>query len=192
MRYSPELEEAMLDLVRETDPRYKRAVLDSAVQWNRAAPVRFTGELSKLNPILELMLNDEKTFAEVSMLIDGRRAAAGLEMMWPPEEPEKFDKVANQRRIMAERRARSGRALQLENRARGERNQLYGNARLEFERTVLAGWGRRLDRTLDAARTRAGGRISKEETARIRAAHWANIDAELDEMEQQLRDEGKL
>ncbi len=192
MRYSPELEQAMLDLVQEPDPRYKRSVLDAAAQWNRAAPVRFVGELAVLNPILELMLEDEKAFAQVSMLIDGRRAGAGMEMMWPPEEPEKFDRVANQRRIMAERRARSGRALNLENAVRSERNRLYGNARLEFERRVLAGWGKRLDRTLEAARTRAGGRLSKEEAARIRAAHWANVDAEMDAQEEQLRREGKL
>lgn len=112
--------------------------------------------------------------------------------MWPPEEPDKFDRVANQRRIMAERRARSGRAAKIENASRSERNRLYGNARLEFERNVLNKWGRQLEASLNAARQRNGGTLSRETTQRIRAAFWADIDDQMSADEERLRREGKL
>lgn len=155
--------------------------------------MRLAGELAVLNPILELMLaGDDQAFSQVALLIDARRTAAGLDLMWPPEEPDKFDRVANQRRIMAERRARSGRAAKIENASRSERNRLYGNARLEFERNVLNKWGRQLEASLNAARQRNGGTLSRETTQRIRAAFWADIDDQMSADEERLRREGKL
>lgn len=186
-------EAAILRLIEEKDPRVLRSILAAAETWNRVAPVRFIGEMAVLNPVLDAMVNDPAEFARISTLVDSRREKAGLEWMWPPEEPEKFDRNAYQRRHMQARRDRSGRAWKLENAQRSDRHKIEGSARLEWEANVLHKWGRVLENRLaDLRRKSPTGSLPKEVVAKIRSTYWAGIDAELDALEAQLRKEGKL
>lgn len=192
MPQSDALLAAIEDLVNEPEPRYKRDALAALEEINRVYPMRFAGALEVLNPLAAIMLNSSKEFDRIALLIESRRTAAGKELMWPPPEPEKFNRIANQRRIMRERRARSARALTYENAVRADKDKLVGKARLTFEDAVLAKWGRQLDHKLESARIQNGGPLSREATQRIREAHWAAVDAELDELEAARRREGLL
>lgn len=183
-----ELIAAMNALILAEDPRKMTDALDRAEAVSKAIPIELVGEMAVLNPLLELALTDTKQLAIVRGAIDQRREAAGMEPCWPVE-TKKFDRVANQRRIMQLRRLRAGRAVTIENMQRSERDKIVGLDRLEFERRTLKAWGDRIRAALDAARSEKGARLSRDQQDALRERLWDELDAELDEKESRVRAE---
>lgn len=186
------LTRAFARLAEAEDPASMRAALDTIFNFNRIYPVRFVGQQEWMNPIVDEVMSKRRTYDDIKLLVDAARQRKDLELMWPPVE-EKYDKRTAQRVLMRERRERSKRARLIENAKRSEKDQLRGNARLEFERQALAKWGRELERLLEHARNRPGrdGRLPRDEMARIRHAFWGSVDEQLDKEEIALRKQGK-
>lgn len=180
---------AVNDLVKDPDPGYKLAAMDAVSALRRNYPVVLSGELRVLNPLLGLRTDEPEKYGAVQELIDQKREELGFKPCWPEPEATQFDKVECQRQLMAKRRARSGRAVDIENAQRGEKDRLIGNARLEFERVTLANWGERVRQAVENAKTAAGGKLPKKEQDAIRDAIWRRIDEELDEREEAIRRE---
>lgn len=185
--------EALLDainyLIDEPDPRYPLEALQATSALRPRYPVKLSSSLSLLNPLLELQVSDPGAFERVQGLIDSRRTQAGRDPCWPKEAPEKFDKRAYQRRLMALRRERSGRALAIENMQRSERDKLVGTTRVDYENRQLAAWGELAEARVEAAKKAAGGKISREQIAAIKHRFFESLEAELDEREAAVRAE---
>lgn len=179
---------ALLDainlLVGEDDPRYSLEALEAVLTLRQRFPVRLTGPLADLNALIALREDDPEKWPPVQALIDGKRAEADLPLCWP--EP-KFDKREYQRRLMALRRERSGRALEIENMQREDRDKLRGVLRLEYERRQLATWGEQVDAIIAARKEAAGGKICKNQIDAIKLKFWEELDAALDEREAAVR-----
>ena len=175
--------EAVNALINLRDCRYVVDALNAIATINQRYPVMFSGALALYNPLLQMKLTDPDSYANLQALIDRKREAAGLPLCWPPEEQKKFDKGEYQRQIMAVRRLRAGKAMEIENAQRTDRDRLVGNPRLEFERRILATWGKVLDKKLQQGRAANGGKLSKDHTNAIRAAFWDDLEAQLDEAE---------
>lgn len=184
--------ESLQFLVSAEDPHGPVTSLEAVLRVARVHPVKLTGELSALNPLLQLALEDREAFEKCKALVDRKREAAGKPLAWPPEPPETFSKAEYQRQLMAKRRERSGRAVDIENLQRDERDKLVGSRRLDFENHQLKVWGEQLRKILAAARTDAGGSISKEHELAIRTKFWDGVDVALDEKEELVRREMML
>lgn len=150
-----------------------------------ALPVQFTGDLSLLNPLVELYRDDRDAFQRVLDLVDNKRSHQG----WPPlqERQTDFDRNEYQREFMHQKRARERRIAEIENMSRPERDRLIGTARLEFMRRQSNVWKKRRDALLEASRKAQGGTLSKEQTNKLLSQFWEQIDAELDEAETEAR-----
>jgi hypothetical protein len=179
MKITEELTAAIQDLVNEENPRFKREALDALVAFNHNLPARFTGTLAVLNPVVDLMLGPVDKFNQIAVLIETRRLAAGLPLLWPPREQARFDKRIYQANYMAERRRRAAQAVSIENAKRGERNPLEGPSRIEYERKVTSAGARERDRQVRAARASSGGHMSHEQTLLLRQNFWARVDEDL-------------
>jgi len=148
-------------------------------------PVRLTGRPSVLNPILELMLEDYDTAGRVLDLIDRKRSQAGRE----PLDNGGFSRKPYMSKLMADKRARQKRFVIAWNQLRPERDALRGTARMEFERIHAARWMTvKLERE-DEARARLGRRLTNEERARMTEQFWADVDAEIDALEDYAQQE---
>lgn len=180
---------AVNDLVKDADPSYKLAAMDAVFALRRNYPVSLTGELRALNALISLRQEDEEKYGAVQELIDDKRQALGFTPCWPEPTEVRFDKGEYQRQLMAIRRARSGRAVEIENAQRTEKDRLMGVARLEFERVTLAAWGERVKAAVERAKTAAGGTLPKAQQDAIRENTWKQIDAELDAREEAVRRE---
>lgn len=181
--------DAVNDLVKDPDPTYKLAAMDAVFALRRNYPVILSGELRVLNPLIHLRIQDPERYGAVQELIDEKRSTTGKSPCWPEAEDLRFDKVEYQRQLMAVRRARSGRAVEIENSQRSEKDRLIGNARLEFERVTLAAWGERVRAAVEKAKENAGGKLPKLEQDAVREAMWSQIDAEMDDREERVRRE---
>lgn len=182
---------AIKDLVQDEDPRPKLEALEAVFPLLRRYPIALTGAWSILNPLLYLRLEDEEEWEVAKTRIDVRREKEGRSLCWPSPKPPKFEERYNeyQRVLMQEIRARGRRASSIENMQRAATDQIRGNARQEFERTMQHKWGARRDALLEQARQRSGGRLSREERRRITDEFWAGIDLELDRLEEKVRRE---
>ena len=183
--------EAINDLIHDQSATFKVNALDEVGKLNRLYPVRLAGDLSILNPILTLVKEDPEAWDKVKSLIDRKRAVAGFDPLWPESKPLSFADRKNeyQRQLMAKRRERANRAADIENMQRSERDQLIGNARLEFMRTVTNTWGKQRDARIEQAKSAAGRKLTKAELDTIRDRFWESVDTQLDEKEALVRRE---
>lgn len=176
-------------LVSESDPRYMLEAIEATFSLRQYYPVRLGGPLVDLNAVIELREEDPEKWLRVQTLIDSRRLEAGLPLGWPPKDKPAFDKKAYQRRLMAHRREWSGRAADIENLQREDRDKLKGTRRLDYERRQIAAWGAMADERVAAHKRANGGKISREEINAIKGRLWDEIDASLDEREAAVRAE---
>jgi len=139
-------------------------------------------EAAELAPLVELLRDDKEAFGAVMELVDRKRAALGSPGLHKPAETG-FDKAEYQRAFMANKRIRERRAAELENAVRPGRDQLIGNARLEFMRVQSARWKAKRDQLVEAARAANGKPLSKEQLRQVLHSFWESVDAELDEIE---------
>lgn len=161
--------------------------LRAVVALARQYPVRLTGELAALNIMVDLWQDNRPGYDGMMALIERKRADRGMDPLEEPED-DRFDKAAYMRDFMREKRARTTRAAEIENRARGDREPLRGPARLEFQRVQAARWNEELQRRMETAREAHGGkRLPRETMEAVRTQFWAWVDQQLDEAERKAR-----
>lgn len=150
------------------------------------APVQFTGDWAKFNPLVELAKEDSEAFGRVCTLIREKRAAVSLRTATTPVET--FDSVAYQRVYMAERRERLRKALDIENSQRSPHNQLKGKAKEVFFKAQYEKWVKARDEHVAAVRLRQGHDFEGDGKRQAAREYWDQLDASLDD---QIRKLGK-
>jgi len=93
------------------------------------------------------------------------------------------------RELMATKRERQRRLVELVNMLRPESEKIKGSARIEFERVHAARWLSVNDERQDEAREQLGRRLKANERRALIAKFWEDVDAELNELEEFIRDE---
>lgn len=150
----------------------------------KGVPVRLTGRPSVLNPILDLMLTDFPKAERVIQLIERKRAESHMDPLI-----EAFNRRSYMRELMASKRERESRLLKLVNQLRSEHDKIRGLAALEFKRTHGNRWHAvRLERE-SAMRSSVGRRLTIEELDTLRSQLWADVDSELNDLENFVREE---
>jgi hypothetical protein len=164
--------------------------------------VRFAGELSVYNPLLELASNDSTAFRAVVRLIMRKRANRNLpytslkallngetdieRAIWQEEQRE-IAAEAN-RGYVAAMRERLRRLVKIENMLRPPHAQLTGQARLDFTSKMWSQWAQRRLAALEAAQaTKPDGRLTRKEAREVVEAFRLTIDRELDAMEEKAK-----
>jgi hypothetical protein len=182
--------EAVNDLIQDHAATLKVTALDEVAKLKRRYPIKLTGELAILNPLLNLMLDDPDAWEQVKRLIDTKRALLEFEPLWPAPKKVTFADRKNeyQAKLMARIRERANRAVEIENMQRPERDRLIGNARLEFMRITTNNWGKERDARI-AAEKAAAGKLTKVQIDAIRDKFWQSIDDMLDAKETAVRKE---
>ncbi len=181
--------EAVNDLIADPDPRPKVEALDVVFEVSNRHPVKLAAGMAVLNPLLRLRRENPQGWEGVKTLIDTKRAIKGLKPCWPAPEPESFDKPEYQRQLMAERRERPRRAVDLENMQRPAHAQLRGKPRLEYMDRTFAKWAAKRDRHLEACAEQKGSKLTREEAAQARDDFWRTVDRRMDEAEAAIRRE---
>ena len=144
-------------------------------------PVKLTGEAAVLNPLLAMARRDRETFTRVIDLIETKRADRELPPLRGLAEKAKFDKNTYQAELMAERRSRAVKAVDIENLRRPPSSQLVGHPRMEFMRVQQGKWMEQLNVHLTAQKT--GKTMTKAQRQAISEPFWAQVDRELEEAE---------
>lgn len=182
--------EAVNDLIQDHAAAIKVTALDEVAKLKRRYPIKLTGELAILNPLLNLMSDDPDAWEQVKRLIDTKRALLEFEPLWPAPKKVTFADRKNeyQAKLMARIRERANRAVEIENMQRPERDRLIGNARLEFMRITTNNWGKERDARI-AAEKAANGKLTKAQIDAIRDKFWQSIDDMLDAKEIVVRKE---
>jgi len=182
--------EAVNDLIQDHAAALKVTALDEVAKLKRRYPIKLTGELAILNPLLNLMSDDADAWEQVKRLIDTKRALLEFEPLWPAPKKVTFADRKNeyQAKLMARIRERANRAVEIENMQRPERDRLIGNARLEFMRVTTNNWGKERDARIAAERAVAG-KLTKPQIDAIRDKFWQSIDEMLDAKEMLVRKE---
>lgn len=183
--------DAVNDLIAEERPQAKLEALDVVYEVSRRHPVKLAGSMAILNPLLALRQEDSQGWENVKTMIDDFRAKAGRPPCWPAPKPERFIDRKNdyQRAFMLRKRERLSRVSEIENLQREPHERLMGNAKLDFERRAANLWAEQRDALIEKARLAGGGRLSREDAARIRDTFWERVDAELDAKEEAVRKE---
>lgn len=153
----------------------------------RNVPVRLVGRGSLLNPILQLWLDDDARYASILGLINRKRDERGL----TPLDEGDINRRAYMRELMAQKRERGRRLVHLMNQLRSENDRLQGSTRIEFERLHAGRWQAVRKEREDALRDRLCRRLNNEELTRIKDQLWAEVDEELDQLEEFVRIESR-
>lgn len=154
----------------------------------RHLPIGIVGDAELLNPLLHQYHANRDVFDATMDIVDKKREERGLEPLRKEEEQKGFDKNAYQAAFMEQKRFRERRAANIENMRRPERDRLIGNARLEFMRQASAKWKQRRDEMVNNAREARGvDRLSKQDLQEVLATFWSQIDRELDDQEEAVR-----
>lgn len=145
----------------------------------KGVPVRLVGRAAVLNPLLLLWLDDEPAAHRVIDLINRKRTQAGFE----PIGDQDFQRRSYMRELMAQKRERGRRLVELVNILRSENDKIKGAARIELERQHAARWFAVKKQREDDLRKQLERRLSADELDAIRERLWHDVDAELDALE---------
>lgn len=179
-----ELLEAVNKLVLDPQASAMFLVLLEALPVACRLNLRFAGDNSVLNPLLELARDDRPAYDNVMRLVESKRQAQGLEPLDEARTLEdKYDKVAYMRDFMAQKREREKRAANIENMMRPEDSQLRGRSRMDFMQMQSKRWGKERDAAVSRARTLNGGPLTRAALNDVVKSFWAGVDRELDELE---------
>ena len=154
----------------------------------RSIPVSLTGRPAVLNALLELAIEDESGFERVVDLVERRRMDKGLPRLSSVDE----GRQAYMREFMGIKRERQARLIELLNELRSVNDKIKGSVRLELERVHAARWLAEKHSRENAARSRLGRRLSAEERKSIADQLWADVDAELDALEEFVKVQMRL
>lgn len=177
-----EMKQAAARLAKQEDAKAHYEILDQVITKAGTLPVKlYDTPAMWLNPLLYTYKAEPDTFKTVIQWANNKRIERGLTPLINPTP--KFDKGEYQREFMAQKRDRERRAIQIENDRRPARDKLVSHARETFLRNLARGWQEERDRMLEAARTKKGSRLTKEEMRDALAAFWDMIDQRLDASE---------
>lgn len=179
-----ELLAAVNRLVVQENIEREVSALNRTISLQSELPVALAGDLAALNPLLELATENPDGYRSVLGLIARKRIAAGRPM---PHHEEPRTTTDYMREFMQQKRERERRAVNIENMTRSERDRLIGKSRITFMRAASNKWKERRDRALDAARERKGGSLTRDELSEVLRVFWAQVDRELDELEELAR-----
>lgn len=158
--------------------------LTAVAQLPKHLPIGIVGDADVLNPLLNMYHADREGFDRIMSMVDAKRTAAGMPALVREVEELGFDKREYQRIFMDQKRQRERRAVEIENMLRPERDKLIGIHRLEFMRHQSARWKVKRDEMVSAVKAARGVKhLSKAALQEILASFWAQVDAELDELE---------
>ena len=180
------LAHAVESLIEDSDAvsmfRQMEGVYDLA---RKSVPVRLVGRPAVLNPLITLWLEDEGAAHRVFDLVNRKRTALGL----PPIGDDDYNRRSYMRELMAQKRERLRTLVALVNQLRPEVDKIKGPARTEFERQHGNRWFEVKTERENAMRERLGRRLNLDEMGEIRTQLWADVDAELEELEEFVRSE---
>jgi hypothetical protein len=176
---------ALNTLISSSDAQHLFSSLTTVAQLKTVHPVMMSGDAEVLNPLLVIARGDRERFDRYMVMVDAKRAEAGLAPLAPPKD-DKFDKSAYMREFMYQKRQRQRRAAEIENMTRGK-DRLIGRTRLDFMDVQAAKWKVELDRRIAAVRAAQGQHLPKETLDAVRAQFWAWVDETLDEAEAQAK-----
>lgn len=168
-------------LVKGEDAESQYKMLDAVIRKAAGLPVKLTGEFTPMNPLLQLRQEDHDTFETVINWVFEKRRQLSL----PPLKDEQSDARRDYMRdFMSAKRLRERRAVDIENMLRSENDKLRGTSRMEFVRRQSALWKKERDKLLEAERKTLGvERIPADVYSQVLQNFWANVDRQLDEME---------
>lgn len=185
------LEEAVEALAQDSDA----VDLFKKMNWiielvDKGVPAQLTGRPAILNPLVQMHAEDPEKFERVLQLVNRTRTKAGLpELVAEGDEQENTDRKVYMREFMAKKREKQATLVKLWNELRSENDKIRGTKRMEFERIHAARWQDEKKRREDAARARAGSRISEAERKAIAAKLWEDVQGELDALADFVREE---
>jgi hypothetical protein len=151
----------------------------------KGVPVRLVGRPAVLNPLLVLWLEDEPAAHRVIDLINRKRSQLGRS----PIGDQDFNRRSYMRELMAQKRERGRRLVELVNELRSEDDKLKGATRIEFERIHANRWLDVKKERENALREAEGRRLTADEMHTIKEQLWSDVDAELDALEEFVRQE---
>ena len=154
--------EAIELLIKTDNFAVVRAKLIELVTSKSPIKLRFSGEFSPLNALIDLYSNSEASFAAAMNLVAAKREAVPATA-----------RTDYQRDYMRQQRARLGLAVKIENRERGIK--LTGEAREAFKKQMLAKWMKARD-----AYIRDRGELTWKERNLAAAEFWRQIDSQLE------------
>lgn len=174
-------------LVKGDDAEDQFKILDAVIRKAAGLPVKLTGRYTPMNPLLQLRQADSPTYDTVMGWVTDKRKQLNL----PPLKDEQSEvRREYMREFMAAKRQREGRAVEIENMLRSDNDRLRGTARMEFVRRQSAMWKKERDKLLAAERKAAGTEhIPSDVYSQTLKNFWANVDRQLDEMEELTREE---
>lgn len=175
------LAEAANALIEDSDAQaiYKQ-MLGVYELAKKGVPVQLTGRPAVLNPLLDMMLTDFPAAERVVQLIERKRSEGGM----TPLDDSVFDRKAYMRELMAQKRARQAKLVELVNMLRSDKDKIKGAPRMEFERIHAARWFDVRQEREDELRTRLGRRLTEDERTGIIRQLWVDVDTELAQLEE--------
>ena len=186
-----ELAESVNTLIEDGGARQMFTQLCGVLQLKQQGiPVALTGHPAVLNALLNLAVADPAAYERVLELIERKRKERGLEPLVDIDVEQ--DRKAYMREFMATKRDRQRRLIELLNDLRSEAEKIKGTARIELERVHAARWLDEKDAREDTARKRLGRRLTADERRAISTQLWAEVDQELDALEQFVQVQMKL
>lgn len=172
--------EAIETLIHDTDSaqlfRQLTGVYDLA---KRDVPVRLVGRPAVLNALLDLWLKDEPAAERVVDLINKKRAELGREPVGDAD----YNRRGYMRELMAQKRERGRRLVELANGLRAEKDKLRGTTRMDFERMHANRWYEVKKERENDLRESVGRRLTVDEMNAVASQLWADVDSELDAFE---------
>lgn len=174
------LAEAVETLITDADAEQMFKQLSGVYDLARKdVPVKLVGKAAILNPLLKLWVEDETVAENVIELINRKRKDRGLGPIGDAD----YMRRSYMRELMAQKRERGRRLVDLANRLLSDNDKLRGTARMEFERAHANRWYEVKKQRENAAREQLARRLSATEIADIAQNLWADVDAELDAYE---------
>lgn len=146
----------------------------------QGVPVQLTDDLEDLNPLVDLHLGDPTAIERAVLpLVNKRREQRGL----PPLGSRDINRNAYMRELMATKRERERRLVELANRLRSENDRIQGQARIDFLRRHAARWQDVRKEREELLREQLGRRLTQDELVAVVHQLWEDADAELDAFE---------
>lgn len=181
-----EIAEAMTALIESSDAEtlYKQLMGVFEVA-RKGVPVRLTGRPAVVNPLLDLLLQDHPAGERVLQLTNKYRAEKEL----GPLEGGGFKRKPYMRDLMATKRDRQRRLVELVNELRSEHDKIKGSVRIAFEQMHANRWFAVRTEREEAMRKALGRGLSVDKRMDVIAGLWADVTKELDDLEEFVRAE---
>lgn len=174
----------------DAQPLFKQM---SAVLHAGLHDIALTGRGAILNPLLDMALLDEGAYHRVLDLVAlKRKMREFLPLEGIDDEKDTPDRRAYMSALMANKRGRTRRLVELWNQLRSDNDALRGVARMEFERLHAMRWLDEKMRREEVLRRQIGQRLLASERRKIADKLWEDVDDELAQLAVFVRHEMHL